>query len=130
MNTHNGIRLALKFVLVQLAICSAIVLVTWLIFDQKMARAALAGSMINVIASAYFALVSLKLPKNATPGIILARFYIGEMGKFVVVAVGFVGVFRYFPDISQGRHAIVLFVAFLLTQLAFIVAPLLLKKDF
>lgn len=130
MNTHNGIRLALRFVLVQLAICSAIVLVTWLIFDQKMARAALAGSMINVIASAYFALVSLKLPKNATPGIILARFYIGEMGKFVVVAVGFVGVFRYFPDISQGRYAIVLFVAFLLTQLAFIVAPLLLKKDF
>ncbi len=127
---NSDTELAFSFIRVQLAICLLIVVATYLVFDFKMAKAALVGSMINVIGSGYFAVISLKLPKNASPGMILARFYIGEVGKFVVVAVCFVWVFKSLPELIQGRHAVILFVAFLLTHVAFVVAPLVLKEDF
>ncbi len=126
----SGTKLAFGFIGVQLAISLLVVVSTFIVFDRKMAEAALVGCMINVIASGYFAIVSLKLPKNASPGMILARFYVGEVGKFVIVAVCFAWVFKYLPELIQGRHAIILFVAFLIAQVAFIVAPLILKEDF
>ena len=126
----SGSKLAFSFIGVQLAISLLVVVSTFIVFDRRMAEAALVGCMINVIASGYFAIVSLKLPKNASPGMILARFYVGEVGKFVIVAVCFVWVFKFLPELIQGRHAIILFVAFLIAQVAFVVAPLLLKKDF
>ena len=126
----SGSKLAFSFIGVQLAISPLVVVSTFIVFDRRMAEAALVGCMINVIASGYFAIVSLKLPKNASPGMILARFYVGEVGKFVIVAVCFVWVFKFLPELIQGRHAIILFVAFLIAQVAFVVAPLLLKKDF
>jgi len=126
----SGSKLAFGFIAVQLTICLLVVISTYVVFDRNMAEAALVGCMINVIASGYFAIVSLKLPKNASPGIILARFYVGEVGKFVIVAVCFGWVFKNLPELIQGRQAIILFVAFLITQVAFIVAPLVLKEDF
>ena len=130
MEDKSGSKLAFSFIGVQLAISLLVVVSTFIVFDRRMAEAALVGCMINVIASGYFAIVSLKLPKNASPGMILARFYVGEVGKFVIVAVCFVWVFKFLPELIQGRHAIILFVAFLIAQVAFVVAPLLLKKDF
>ncbi len=130
LDGQSGIKLALSFIGVQLIVCLLIVVSTLVVFDRKMAEAALVGCMINVIASGYFAIVSLKLPKGASPGIILARFYVGEVGKFVIVAVCFGWVFKFLPEIVQGRYAIILFVAFLIAQVAFIVAPLVLKKGF
>ena len=127
---ESGIKLAFSFIGVQLAICLLLVVSTLLVFDRAMAEAALAGCLINLVASGYFAVVSLKLPKNASPGMILARFYVGEVGKFVIVAVCFGWVFKYLPELVQGRYAIILFVAFLIAQLAFIIAPLVLKEDF
>ena len=126
----SGRILALGFIGVQLAISLFFVVSTLVVFDRKMAEAALVGCMINVIGSGYFAIVSLKLPKDASPGMILARFYIGEVGKFVIVAICFGWVFKFLPELIQGRHAIILFVAFLIAHVAFIVAPLVLKKDF
>ena len=126
----SGVKLAFGFIGVQLAICLLVVISTYVVFDRKMAEAALVGCLINVVASGYFAIVSLKLPKNASPGMILARFYVGEVGKFVIVAVCFGWVFKYLPELVQGRYAIILFVAFLIAQLAFIIAPLVLKEDF
>lgn len=130
LKENSGIKLAFSFIGVQLVICLLVVVGTFVVFDRKMAEAALVGCMINVIASGYFAIVSLKLPKNASPGMILARFYVGEVGKFVIVAVCFGWVFKFLPELIQGRQAIILFVAFLIAQVAFVVAPLLLKKDF
>jgi len=127
---ESGIKLAFSFIGVQFAICLLLVVSTLLVFDRAMAEAALAGCLINLVASGYFAVVSLKLPKNASPGMILARFYVGEVGKFVIVAVCFGWVFKYLPELVQGRYAIILFVAFLIAQLAFIIAPLVLKEDF
>ncbi len=126
----SGSKLAFGFIGVQLAICLLVVISTYVVFDRKMAEAALVGCMINVIASGYFAIVSLKLPKSASPGMILARFYVGEVGKFVIVAVCFGWVFKFLPEMIEGRHAIILFVAFLIAQVAFVVAPLVLKEDF
>ena len=126
----SGIKLAFSFIRVQLAICLLLVVSTFVVFDRRMAEAALVGCMINVVASGYFAIVSLKLPKNASPGMILARFYVGEVGKFVIVAVCFGWVFKYLPELIKGRQAIMLFVAFLIAQLAFVVAPLVYEKDF
>ncbi|MEZ0121430.1 MAG: hypothetical protein AB9Q23_03015 [Candidatus Reddybacter sp.] len=126
----TGSKLAFGFIGVQLAISLLVVVSTLIVFDRRMAEAALVGCMINVIASGYFAIVSLKLPKNASPGMILARFYVGEVGKFVIVAVCFGWVFKFLPELIQGRHAIILFVAFLIAQVAFVVAPLVLKEDF
>ncbi len=126
----SGIKLAFSFIGVQLTICLLVVVGTFIVFDRKMAEAALVGCMINVVASGYFAIVSLKLPKDSSPGVILARFYVGEVGKFVIVAVCFGWVFKFLPELIQGRHAIILFVAFLIAQVAFVVAPLVLKEDF
>lgn len=126
----DGSKLAFGFIGVQLAISLVVVLSTFVVFDRSMAEAALVGCMINVIATSYFAIVTLKLPKSASPGMILARFYVGEVGKFVIVAVCFGWVFKFLPELIQGRHAIILFVAFLIAQVAFVVAPLVLKKDF
>ena len=130
LKEKSGIKLAFSFIGVQLIICLLVVVSTFVVFDRRMAEAALVGCMINVVASGYFAIVSLKLPKNASPGMILARFYVGEVGKFVIVAVCFGWVFKFLPELVQGRHAIILFVAFLIAQVAFVVAPMVLKKDF
>ena len=130
LKDKSGIKLAFSFIGVQLIICLLVVVSTFIVFDRKMAAAALVGCMINVVASGYFAIASLKLPKNASPGMILARFYVGEVGKFVIVAVCFGWVFKFLPELVQGRHAIILFVAFLIAQVAFVVAPMVLKKDF
>lgn len=130
MEDKSGTTLALRFIGVQLAISLIVVLGVFVIFDRKMAEAAMLGCMINVIGSGYFAIVSLKLRKNASPGMILARFYVGEVGKFVIIAICFGWVFKYLPELIQGRHAIILFVAFLIAHIAFVVAPLVLKKDF
>lgn len=126
----SGIKLAFSFIGVQLIICLLVVVGTYVVFDRGMAEAALVGCMINVVASGYFAIVSLKLPKKASPGMILARFYIGEVGKFAIVAVCFGWVFKFLPELVQGRHAIILFVAFLIAQLALIMAPLVFEKYF
>lgn len=126
----SGAKLAFGFIGVQVVVSLMVVVGTFVVFDLKMAEAALAGCIINVIASGYFAIISLKLPKNASPGIILARFYIGEVGKFIIVAICFGWVFKYQPELIKGRQAIMFFVAFLIAQVAFVVAPLVLKKDF
>ena len=130
LNKKNGMKLAIDFILVQIAISAIVAVLAFMVFGGKMAVSAFVGCAINIIASGYFAVVSLKLPKNASPGMILARFYIGEVGKFVIVAVCFGGVFKYLPELIQGRHAIILFAAFLIAQLAYVVAPLLLEEDF
>jgi F0F1-type ATP synthase assembly protein I len=130
LREKSGIKLAFSFIGVQLIICLMVVVSTFVVFDRKMATAALVGCMVNVVASSYFAIVSLKLPKNASPGMILARFYVGEVGKFVIVAVCFGWVFKFLPELVQGRHAIILFVSFLVAQVAFVVAPIVLKKGF
>ena len=130
MRVNSGTKLALRFIFVQSMISVVVVFITALAFGKMMAMAALAGATINLAANGYFALVSLKLVKGTTPGRVLGRFYIGELGKFFIIVVGFAWVFRDLPEISQGQYAIVLFVAFLITQVAYVVTPLVLKDSF
>ncbi len=92
------------------------------------AWAALAGSLTGVLASGCFAAVSLRSGEQASSARIVFDFYVGEVGKLVVIVVCMVAVFRYWPGIQEGFNALALFGAFLLTQAAYIVAPAFIEK--
>lgn len=145
---ENGNTLALRFLAVQVAISIATSVLFAVIFSTEIAVAAIVGSAINVVATTYFALVALGLSKASTskapkpgsvlnrdsgelkPGAVLARFYIGEVGKFIVIAVCFTVVYRHFPELVHGYNAVALFAAFLIAQTAYVVAPFILKDSF
>ena len=50
LREKSGIKLAFSFIGVQLIICLMVVVSTFVVFDRKMATAALVGCMVNVVA--------------------------------------------------------------------------------
>jgi ATP synthase protein I len=94
------------------------------------ALAALMGGAIALAASAVFGLISLMSVRGRSGGAVVVAFYVGEVGKFVVVAVGFVLVSRCCAQELTGPNALLLFGVFAATLTAPWLVPVITSSKF
>lgn len=124
---QRDLRMAMRIAGFQLIMC--LVLTGALMLVKHAAGwAALAGGLTGVLASGCFAVVSLRSGEQASSARIVVDFYLGEVGKLVVIIVCMAAIFTFWPGIQEGFNALALFGAFLLTQAAYIVAPVLMER--
>lgn len=82
------------------------------VFDRRLALAALAGGLIQIIPNAYFALLAFRY-RGARSSILIAQsFYRGEVGKYVMTLVGFASLFSVFGPELQGKNGGIVFLAY------------------
>lgn len=94
------------------------------------ALAVLMGGSVALAASAVFGLISLMSARGRSAGAVVAAFYVGEIGKFVVVAVGFVLISRCCAPELTGPNTLLLFGVFAATLTAQWVVPAVTSSKF
>jgi F0F1-type ATP synthase assembly protein I len=94
------------------------------------ALAAVMGGAIALVASVVFGLISLVFARGRSAGAVVLAFYAGEIGKFAVVAAGFVLVSRCFAPELAGPNTLLLFGVFAATLAAQWVAPTVTSTKF
>ena len=82
------------------------------LFDGRLALAALAGGLIQIIPSAYFALLAFRYRGARASYLIAQSFYRGEVGKYVMTLVGFAAVFSVFGKQLHGEYGGMVFVSY------------------
>lgn len=82
--------------------------------DKIMCWAALAGGLIQIIPSAYFALLAFRYRGARSSMLIAQSFYRGEVGKYVMTLVGFAAVFSVFGKQLQGVNGGMVFLSYAL----------------
>jgi|TARA_B110000116_G_C16774613_1_gene555113 ATP synthase protein I len=82
------------------------------LFDGRLALAALAGGLIQIIPSAYFSLLAFRYRGARASYSIVRSFYRGEVGKYVMTLVGFAAVFSVFGKQLQAEYGGVVFVSY------------------
>lgn len=85
--------------------------------DKTWCWAALAGGLIQIIPSAYFALLAFRYRGARSSVLIAQSFYRGEVGKYVMTLVGFAAVFSVFGSKLQGIAGGVVFISYALMLL-------------
>jgi ATP synthase protein I len=119
----KGRAFALQIVVAQLAF-SCVLSLFGLVFSSQVAIAILLGGMICSSANTWLAIVAFRPALGKPPGEMLAAFYVGEIGKFVVTALLFLVVFTQFALFKQPIYALLIFVAYVLVQSMAWVYPL------
>lgn len=85
--------------------------------DKTLCWAALAGGLIQIIPSAYFALLAFRYRGARSSVLIAQSFYRGEVGKYVMTLVGFAAVFSVFGKQLQGVNGGMVFLSYALMML-------------
>lgn len=89
-----------------------------LLFSHRVeiALSLLVGGLASGLANLWLALIAFRPSSNASPTRMLSAFYVGEAGKFAVVAVLFVLAFRRFEWLKEAGNALALFAGYLINQ--------------
>ena len=95
-----------------------------LMFSSQVAIAILVGGVICTLANLWLAIAAFRPGLGKPPGEMLAAFYVGEIGKFVVTALLFLVAFTQFPLFKQPIYALLIFIAYALVQSMAWVYPL------
>lgn len=119
----RGRAFALQIVAAQV-VASCMLSLLGLVFSSQVAIAILVGGVICSLANFWLAIVAFRPGLGKPPGEILAAFYVGEMGKFVVTALLFLVVFTRFSLFKQPIYALLIFIAYALVQSMAWVYPL------
>ncbi len=82
------------------------------LFDGRLALAALAGGLIQIIPSAYFSLLAFRYRGARASYLIVQSFYRGEVGKYVMTLVGFAVLFSVFGKQLQAEYGGMVFVSY------------------
>jgi ATP synthase protein I len=72
--------------------------------------------MICSLANLWLAIVAFRPALGEPPGEMLAAFYVGEIGKFVVTALLFLILFKKFALFRQANNALLIFLTYALVQ--------------
>jgi len=113
-------RLAQQLSVAQFVVIPVVAVVSWWLFDWVVAMSAALGALIGWLGSAYFARQAFKRFGASASQQVLAGFYRGALGKFVIVVVGFGLVFAMVRPLSAGA----VLIGFVLVQLMAWVFPL------
>ena len=98
------------------------------LFGVEQMLALFAGGMIGVIGSAWLAFFAFKPSGSQSAKTILVSFYLGEIGKMLILASLFIVVFRHFEWLREPQRALLVFVGFLTGQFSSLLAPRLLWR--
>lgn len=116
MSQHlNGRSFAFQIVAAQFVVTLLIGLVG-LAINQKIAIALCTGGFICVAANVWLALVAFRPPLGASTSKILAAFFVGELGKFVITAVLFLLAFNQIALFKNASYAATMILAYVLVQ--------------
>jgi len=128
----KGRVFALQIVAAQVLLSCVLAALGW-VFSSQIAIVILTGGMICSLANFWLAIVAFRPALGKPPGQMLAAFYIGEIGKFVVTALLFLIAFKNFALFKQPNYALLIFITYALVQCTAWVYPLarswLLKKS-
>jgi ATP synthase protein I len=111
----KGRAFALQIVIAQVVVTCVLSLLG-LALNSQIAIVILSGGMICSLANLWLAIVAFRPALGKPPGEILAAFYMGEIGKFVVTALLFLIVFKKFALFRQANYALLIFVTYALVQ--------------
>ena len=111
----KGRGFALQTVAAQLLATLAISALA-LAINNQIAISLFAGGIICVTANLWLALVTFRPPLGASPQKILAAFYVGELGKFVITALLFLLAFKQFALFQHATYAATMILAYVLVQ--------------
>jgi ATP synthase protein I len=111
----KGRDIALQAVLLQFA-GTLMIGAAGLAINKKIAIALFTGGIICVVANLWLALVAFRSPLGARPQKILAAFYVGELGKFVITALLFLLAFKQIALFKNAVYAATMILAYVLVQ--------------
>jgi len=111
----KGRAFALQIVAAQVLVSCVLALVG-LVFGSQVAIVILSGGMICSLANFWLAIVAFRPALGKPPGEMLAAFYVGEIGKFVVTALLFLILFKKIALFRQANNALLIFLTYALVQ--------------
>lgn len=95
-----------------------------LFVSKQVAIVILSGGMICSLANLWLAISAFRPALGKSPGEMLAAFYRGEIGKFVITAMLFLIAFKQVALFRQANNALLIFMAYILVQCTFWAYPL------
>ena len=119
----KGRAFALQIVTAQVLVTFVLALLG-LVFSSQIAIVILSGGMISSSANLWLAIVAFRPALGKSPGEMLAAFYVGEIGKFVITALLFLIVFKNFVLFRQANYAFLIFLTYAVVQCTVWVYPL------
>lgn len=120
----KGRGFALQIVAVQLLATLAISSLA-LAVNNQIATSLFAGGIIGVAANLWLALVVFRPQLGAPPQKILAAFYTGELGKFVITALMFLLAFKLIGFLKEAAYAATMILAYVMIQVVAWIYPLM-----
>ncbi|EIK46477.1 hypothetical protein O59_000498 [Cellvibrio sp. BR] len=111
----KGRDAALRTIAIQLVV-SVMIGLAGLAINNPIAIALFTGGIICVIANLWLALVAFRPPLGAPTQKILAAFYVGELGKFVITALLFLLAFKQIALLKHAPYAATMILAYVLVQ--------------
>ena len=87
-----------------------------LAINTQIAISLFAGGIICVTANLWLALVAFRPPLGAPTQKILAAFYVGELGKFVITALLFLLAFKKIALLTHAPYAATMILGYVLVQ--------------
>lgn len=119
----KGRGLALQTVAAQLVV-TLVAAATALAISYPIAVSIFIGGFIGVAANLWLTLVAFRPRLGASPQKMLAAFYTGELGKFVIVALMFLLAFKHIGFLKEAVYAATMILAYVLIQVITWIYPL------
>jgi ATP synthase protein I len=120
----KGRGFAFQIVVTQLVV-TLVIGAAGLAIDQKIATALFTGGIICVLANLWLALVVFRPALGAPTPKILAAFYVGELGKFVITALLFLLAFKQIALLKNATYAATMILVYVMVQAVAWIYPLL-----
>lgn len=111
----NGRGFALQTVTIQL-LTTGVISALGFAISKQIAISLFAGGIICATANLWLALVAFRPPLGAPTQRILAAFYVGELGKFVITALLFLLAFKKIALLKHAPYAATMILAYVLVQ--------------
>lgn len=124
----KGRGIALQTVLIQFVV-TFVIGAAGLAINQQIATALFTGGIICVTANLWLALVAFRPPLGAPTQKILAAFYVGELGKFVITALLFLLAFKQIALLKNAAYAATMILAYVLVQAIAWLYPLVRSRN-
>jgi ATP synthase protein I len=119
----KGRGLALQTVAAQLVL-TLVAAATGLAISHPIAVSIFIGGIIGVTANLWLALVVFRPQLGAPPQKMLAAFYTGELGKFVITALMFLLAFKLIGFLKEAAYAATMILAYVMIQVLAWIYPL------
>ena len=119
----KGRGLALQTVAAQLVL-TLVTAATGLAISHPIAASIFIGGIIGVTANVWLALVVFRPQLGAPPQKMLAAFYTGELGKFVITALMFLLAFKQIGFLKEAAYAAIMILAYVMIQVVAWIYPL------